>query len=95
MNNTTINTTSNNKCQNKMDINNNIFKSFMFLNFGITYPICNKEIKSIKTIINIDNNNNIKKYNKNNNYKNNKWNKTFKHQYKNQLTQPRNRGTNH
>lgn len=90
MNNTAINTTSSNKnCLNKMDINNNIFKSFMFLNFGITYPICIKEIKSN---INIDN---IKKYNKNNNYKKNKWNKTFKYRYKNQLTQPRNRGTNH
>jgi len=99
MNNTnnTNNTTKTSNYNNiDFDINNNLFKTLMLLNFGNTNTYCNKQVK-VKTILNNCYKTNNNKYiNKNhNNYKKNKWNKSFKYQYKNQLTQPKNRGTNH
>ena len=89
MNNTTNTTTLKQKINKiKLDINNNIFEALMFLNFRIIYTnIYESNINNYK-------NTKFNNYNYKKNKKN-KWNKRFKYQYKNQLTQPRHRGTNH
>jgi len=85
-------TTTEYKCDNynQIDINNNIFKSLMLLNFGITKSMNDIVLNSMN-----DKNKCKNKHKWNKSYKKNKWNKSFKYKYKNQLTQPRNRGMNH